>query len=121
MGGFGVDLEALAKAEQGIAETLAALREETWHGAEASGGAVEDWKLDPEDAGHTVISEALDAFCERGHYWVRGLIAGAQGIVQELAATRADYQGVEDQVANAFKSALEVLGGNPMGQQEPPQ
>ncbi|WP_394614540.1 hypothetical protein JNUCC0626_32295 [Lentzea sp. JNUCC 0626] len=118
--GYGVDLEALRAAERGIVNTIRELREAGYHGQERSGQTVIMWKLDVSESGHQVITDDLDTFLDRLRWWIRGLIAGTEEIVQGLADTRSTYEKVEEDITKTVKSLMDMTFGNPLGNQAPP-
>jgi len=120
MSGYGVDLDALKAAEKGIAETIAELRQAGFHGQERSGFTVVAWKLDTDESGHQVITDGLDEFLDRLHWWVRGLIEGTEEFVTALADTRTTYEKVEEDVVHALRGLVDMTIGNPLGEQKAP-
>ncbi|MGZ3140443.1 hypothetical protein ACVDFE_00200 [Lentzea chajnantorensis] len=119
-GGYGVDLEALKAAEKGITDTLGELRQAGFHGQERSGQTVVMWKLDVDESGHQVITDGLDEFLDRLHWWVRGLIEGTEEFVTALADTRSTYEKVEEGVVNKLKELVDMTIGNPLGEPKAP-
>lgn len=116
--GFGVHLEDLHAAEQGVRQAVEELTA-IGGGAARSAGAGEDGRgldqldTDEDTVGHAQLSSALADFVDRWDWEVKTLVEEGNQAAEALADTRSTYQQAEDSALSAVQKVAQIVGGNP--------
>jgi hypothetical protein len=112
-GAFGVDLDGLKQAGDGIQGVLDELGTLGFAADAMSGGAVETLGLSADQMGDDALSAAEIDLCGRAHYLVRGLVDQAQDTVDKLRDTRSIYEKVEGGITDFLNRLKEDTFGDP--------
>lgn len=112
-GAFGVDLDGLKEASDGIQGVLDELGTLGFAADAMSGGAVETLGLSSDQMGDDALSAAEIDLCGRAHYLVRGLVDQAQDTVDKLRDTRSIYEKEEGCISDFLNRLKEDTFGDP--------
>lgn len=115
---FGVDLEALSLAEQGVRDAVAELGEMAgWEGsyvAKDGKGLVEGITDNADDVSTGELPGALTRFADAWNWGVRVLVNDGYAVADALRDTRSEYEKAEEAASDAVKYVLHAAFGNPM-------
>ncbi|MBA8827823.1 hypothetical protein FHX42_005230 [Saccharopolyspora lacisalsi] len=114
---FGVDLDALHKAETGVQDAISELEGLTMWGtseqAKEGMGLTYGLPTSGWEIGHDDLAAALGEFAEAWEWGVRYLIDDGKDAADALGETRSNYQQVEDSVVHVLDQVAHVAIGNP--------
>ena len=119
--GFGVHLDDLHAAEQGVRQAVEELNA-IGGGTARSAGAGEDGRgldqldTDEDTAGHEQLASALADFVDRWNWELKTLVEDGNQAADALADTRSTYRKAEDSALDAVKQVVHLVGGDPMGE-----
>ena len=119
--GFGVHLDELHSAEQGVRGAVNELNSIGGAAARSAGAGEDGRGLDQLDAdedtvGHAELASALQTFVEKWTWELKTLVEDGNHAADALADTRSTYQRAEDSAVEAVQHVAQIVGGDPMGE-----
>lgn len=113
MTGYGVNLNALQLAAQGINDTIAQLKTLGMDEEADIGRGFSSLALRGMQVGHAGLEQAFGDFCERWSWGVRTLVQDANQIAVNLGLSAGGYYDAEQYAEGAAKDVVSDLMGNP--------
>lgn len=112
-GGFGVDLEALQAASEGVQSAVDELNDMGgWTAGSTNQGADGHGLMDGiqaalQDIGHDELTQAINEFGKRWNWGIRMMVDEAVSTTEALTDTRSTYQQAEDAVVGFLKDSAQ--------------